>query len=1360
MRKLIPNQFYFFVLFTCIVFNKINAQTYCNPININGNSSFFVSNITLEGINNSSNNTASQYTFYNSLTTDVLKGSTYSSSITFAMDNYNEATARVWIDFNNDGDFTDSDEQVYSFTGSTSASSNGITKTFQITIPTTANTANTRMRVAIKRGNTIDPCNLSYQNGEVEDYNINIKPNAIPPTAVCNGSINVTLDVSGNASITTADVNNGSFDDFDAANDLILSLDRYNFNCDDISSPVTVTLTVEDKDGLTDACTTTVNVAAFAGIFQSPTLDDVTAFCSYTAEAPVMNYQCGQEITATTSDITTFSSSGNYTINWVFDNGTTTATSTQNINILTPSTPTNVSITNINETTATVSWDSSENTSYTIRHRLNGSNDTWTETTSNTNSKTITSLDDGFEYEVQVKIESDCGLYTNSSLFTTTEVQYCDSNVNIYKNNQYYISNVNIGNINNTTPNNDDVYKYFNTISTNLVIGETFSGNITYSRQRYNNTTLVVWIDFNNDGDFDDAGEEIENITNNADANTVFNISLSNILVPTSSTLGKTRLRVGLKHGQAPTSACNFDFQNGEIEDYNVFLNAPDNTLFESALITQVYHYGTDRWIEVTNTNTTETIPANTLALALFKNTSGAQINITPSATLLISTELTPGESTLIKSSASTLSSYLGTAIENTAISDFDGADDILIISKKTDNSAWENRFDVISNISNNTSYVRSDEVTTYNNSYTSSEWISFIDDTLLTTTNPPERHPHAPLISEVINGNRTSNVKLGLHNINKTIRTGGNWNNGYPDRSRRVLISEDLSLSEELGALQLEIDNSVKLVVNNELVVVSNNLNINATGQIRLVGTSQLIQTHTGAKNITGLGKIYVDQNSTVPSYYRYNFMSSPVVSSGSNTYSLLDVMKDGTTPTSLTSVPKDINYINGYDGNYSNSPTGSIDIAEHWIYTYDNNGSNYGYIHKYSTGTIEPGKGYIFKGPGRVQNYTYLGTPNDGNYTYTVTADEYILLGNPYASALNTKKFIEDNQDSTTGTLYFWEHASESKSDENLGHYSTNYIGGYATRNISMGVSAINVSGNSNTVVGFQYTEPKQYIPIAQGFFIQSDSDGGTIEFNNSQREYVTEGESSVFFRTENKKANTNKSSLESTPILKLGMDFKNENNKFLHRQVGISFNENNSFAYDKNFDSEIFDINTTDIYWNFSEWNDKNLVIASVGKITNDLEIPLTIKVATKEEIIIKVDEEQNINRELYLIDKLEGISYNFNKQIKLKLENGIYSKRFYLAFKPTSTLNNEAINILENEINFFLNKNTKEIIVKNSGNVTIIKAELFNLLGQKVQKWKNLETTSIQKLKVNNLPSALYVIKLKTEKGILTKKIIIN
>jgi len=47
-------------------------------------------------------------------------------------------------------------------------------------------------------------------------------------------------------------------------------------------------------------------------------------------------------------------------------------------------------------------------------------------------------------------------------------------------------------------------------------------------------------------------------------------------------------------------------------------------------------------------------------------------------------------------------------------------------------------------------------------------------------------------------------------------------------------------------------------------------------------------------------------------------------------------------------------------------------------------------------------------------------VGSPKDGKYKSSIGANEFYLAGNPYPSALNSKKFLEDNSESINGTIY----------------------------------------------------------------------------------------------------------------------------------------------------------------------------------------------------------------------------------------------------------------------------------------------------------------------------------------------------
>src|SRR5690606_28586383 len=76
-----------------------------------------------------------------------------------------------------------------------------------------------------------------------------------------------------------------------------------------------------------------------------------------------------------------------------------------------------------------------------------------------------------------------------------------------------------------------------------------------------------VWIDYNQDGDFSDSGEQVFN----RNRTTASPISGS-FTVPASALNGATRMRVSMKYNASPTACETFSY--GEVEDYTVIISA------------------------------------------------------------------------------------------------------------------------------------------------------------------------------------------------------------------------------------------------------------------------------------------------------------------------------------------------------------------------------------------------------------------------------------------------------------------------------------------------------------------------------------------------------------------------------------------------------------------------------------------------------------------------------------------------------------------------------------------------------------------------------------------------------------------
>ncbi|MCL7765026.1 hypothetical protein MPF19_16505, partial [Polaribacter sp. Z014] len=695
----------------------------------------------------------------------------------------------------------------------------------------------------------------------------------------------------------------------------------------------------------------------------------------------------------------------------------------------------------------------------------------------------------------------------------------------------------------------------------------------------------------------------------------------------------------------------NFDPKNpaeGNL-DYRDIPEAAD------AMITQVYQFGKERWIEITNIGTTD-IPANTIKIQLYKDKTIAEVDAltiaTPTTEVIVDSELKVGKSILFKNKKTSDITNLGgaTIIQNSALTDINGANDIITLSSAIGNYAWANRYDIVSNITDNTSFVRIDKVTAPNKEYDAKEWVVFIDDAIetyqsgyVTADSNTKRHPEDPLISEIKNSDKQANTLLGLHRIKETTTNkDGTWDNGFPDRSRYVIVDQDYNhINNRLSARKLKVAKNNELRVTDQLLVVTNDIELN--GDIRLSGSSaQLIQTHTNASTVSGDGQLFVDQNSEVPSLYRYNYMSSPVTTLNKDTYTLESVLRDGTT----ANTAKAITFVGGYDGSFTGT---GISLADYWVYTYaPASDGRANWLHKYKKGLIDRGDGYTFKGPGRKQNYTFVGTPNDGEFkTKQITEGQSYLIGNPFPSALNARKFLDDNDSSINQTLYFWEHhksaIGEGKGID--GHIFGGYIGGYATLNLATATAADSSipSNKDNGTSGLgtaKYKEPKPYIAMAQGFFVEGNGTGGVIKFDNSQRAYVTEegGEDaqSVFFKTNAKSSKTEtKSNL--LPVIKLGFEYKNAEDLFLHHQIAISFDKVNSFNFDNGYDSKVYETGKTDLYWKFPS-DDNNYVIAGVQEISNELEVPLELTMENTGEVHLMVDQIQNVSRDIYITDKL--------------------------------------------------------------------------------------------------------------------------
>lgn len=157
-------------------------------------------------------------------------------------------------------------------------------------------------------------------------------------------------------------------------------------------------------------------------------------------------------------------------------------------------------------------------------------------------------LADGLWYEGE-----DCDTYV-------CELVYCDAGGGCDE----YISNITCGDINNTT--GCDQYGDYTHLSTDMIIGSGYTFTLTIGNP-YTADQGGLWIDWNQDGDFEDADETITVAWTGTGPYT------TTITPPAGAEFGPTRLRTRLTWSATPTACGHHTY--GEVEDYTVNVIAP-----------------------------------------------------------------------------------------------------------------------------------------------------------------------------------------------------------------------------------------------------------------------------------------------------------------------------------------------------------------------------------------------------------------------------------------------------------------------------------------------------------------------------------------------------------------------------------------------------------------------------------------------------------------------------------------------------------------------------------------------------------------------------------------------------------------
>lgn len=263
----------------------------------------------------------------------------------------------------------------------------------------------------------------------------------------------------------------------------------------------------------------------------------------------------------------------NVRVQTVCNSGNSAFSATLNFTTLNTSSPCNVpsglNVSNITANQAQISWSAvSGAVSYTLEYKL-ASAQTWIPVNVSNTTHLLNSLlpNSTYNYRVRTVCASGFSAFSATSSFTTQQDQggsgYCSSsgqNASIE-----WISRVAISSINRVSGSDGG---YFDATSMSADVPRSRSQTLIHKAGFSGAARTIywrMWIDLNQDGDFNDPGELLVSVSSSST-----NDLYSTFVIPTNAMLGPTRMRVQAKYN-AYGDPCE-TFANGEVEDYTIVI--------------------------------------------------------------------------------------------------------------------------------------------------------------------------------------------------------------------------------------------------------------------------------------------------------------------------------------------------------------------------------------------------------------------------------------------------------------------------------------------------------------------------------------------------------------------------------------------------------------------------------------------------------------------------------------------------------------------------------------------------------------------------------------------------------------------
>ncbi len=442
---------------------------------------------------------------------------------------------------------------------------------------------------------------------------------------------------------------------------------------------------------------------------------------------------------------------------------------------------------------------------------------------------------------------------------------------------------------------------------------------------------------------------------------------------------------------------------------------------------------------------------------------------------------------------------------------------------------------------------------------------------------------------------------------------TASNWDcNSVPDASTNVVIPTGKTVSILYATNQgpayaraIVLEGTANVTVTSDHSInVTNKVTVPSTATFTVQNNASLVQTD----NVANEGNIIVQKSTPPNRLLKRNdavLWSSPVVQN-------LQAISTGT--------------------------------PDAYFMQHDPQANSWSAVSSPATADFTKGKGFLVRTPSTFPttatqqwSVNFTGVPNNGDVTLsagnTGSTEKYLLVGNPYPSAINIAAFKAANPN-ITGVFYFYRKPNGVSGISSYGTLSAD--GSFAINDNAVGAIA-----------------PGDVIASGQGFFVamKSDNNNGNVYFTNTMRVANDHGHFN--------RINTNLDSYKLIVQTPLG-----GNSQFI-----TNYNAETTSGYDVGYDAVAFTDGTTDLS---AIMNNEKYRIQARGEYNAADVIPVQFKTGTAGEHRIKLQDAQGVfaaDQMVIIKDNLTGVQHNLtaNGDYVFTATAGTFTNRFEVIYQ---------------------------------------------------------------------------------------------